>query len=464
MARRASAPKQREARRTENNLIKNILAMKVNAFGSGVDQKSLLDYLSDNADNVRAGQKRIVIDNPENSNEVLKVSYTLDGLYDNMNDVICYNTLLDLEKDGRIEPDDLKLFNDARLLNDDPMIIVETAQTTYRDCKEFKDWYDDNKHKYADLYQADLWAVYISTISSLRRDYNRIQSILAEYFVPSDGTITVEPDNYGIWYEGNQMRLIFYDMGSVVPILNRELPICPECGADLRYVPIELDDKRGGLSHEDAEMLEGVYGCTSSSCRFYGEKIYSLKTGRGKVRDSRIYAEYCDSHQRYLDELYATECNYYIPEVRVYSYESYVREVEDVIRLTASSREYNIMYQNYLCYEIGGIFQGLSFDLEDLKAKVYKKSMSFKSFIKEWDDLIADVLQIKGNKLTDTAAAVAYLDAISDEGTVIQDVLNSRDMHDFEDVVLDISKIDYDNQDDIYDDIDEMWELLKEML
>lgn len=446
----------REYRRTDNNLISEILALKPIAFGSGADKIDLIDWLKDVADNVRSGQKRIVIDNPENKDEIIKISYTLEGLYDNMNEVICYNTLLDMEYDGEISKDDLKMFADAKLLNNDPMIIVETAYTTYRDCKEFENWLETNRDDYRDMKKADLWAVFISTDEVLRSDYNRIQKILRK-FIPSDATLTLEPDNYGIWYEANRPRLILYDMGSIVPIIGHEKPRCPNCGGDLTYVDVEL---KGKLSLTAAETLEGIYGCATPGCTYEKTNVRKLSRGVGKVRDSRIYAEYCDRNQRSLDDIYAKECNFFLPEYRIYSYEKFVREFENTLRTKKKESEYIIMYHNYLCYEIGGVYQGLGGDLEDLKDDAKTKEMSYGKFCDEFDDLIEDVLDVDRTKITNLAGAVAFIDAIAKNDSItIQKILNARDKMEFEDLVLDNSSFKLS-----YDEIDQLWDTLEPML
>ncbi len=456
MARNESYEKRgRDSRRSDNNVIAELLALKPLAFGSGVDKIDLVNWLNDNADNVRSGQKRIVIDNPENSKEVIKISYSMDGLYDNMNEVICYNTLLDMEYNGEITKDDLKLFSNATLLNDDPMLIVETAFETYRECEEFDKWLEDNRDDYRDMKKADLWAIFISTDEVLRDDYNRIQQILRK-FIPSDATLTLEPDNYGIWHEGNRIRLVLYDMGSIVPIVGKNRPKCPNCGSDLTYVGIKIERK---LSLEAAERLEGIYGCENEGCSFYSQKVYKLNRGIGKIRDSRVYAEYVDYNQRDLDDLYALDCNWFVPEYRIYSYDKYIKEYEHVHRNKKKTAQYDIMYQNYLCYEIGGVFQGLGGTIDDLKEDVTRKELTYNKFCKEYDILIDEELDVDRTKITDLAGAIAFINAVSDEGVTIQEVLGSRDKRDFEDIIDSKSKVKLS-----YDELDMLWDTLNPML
>lgn len=460
MARNGSVRKSRdrESRRSDSDIISTILSLKPLAFGSGVDKVDLIEWLTNNADNVRSGQKRIVIDNPDNDKEIIKISYTIDGLYDNMNEVICYNTLLDMEYDGTITKDDLKLFADAKLLNNDPMMIVETAYTTYRECEEFKKWLDENKDDYRDMKKADLWAIFISSDEYLREDYNRIQYILSKFreFVSSDVTLTAEPDNYGIGYEGSKPYLVLFDMGSVVPTIDKTMPTCPNCGSDLVYVNIQLNKK---LSLSASERLEGIYGCTNTACTYTKTNVYNLKSGIGKIKDSRIYAEYCDSNQRALDSIYAKECNWFVPECRINSFNKFIDEYEDYFRTKKRESEYITMYQNYLCYEVGGVFQSLGVDLDDLKSDTLNKEYTYNTFCEEYDRLIDEVLDVDRTKITDLAGAIAFINSVSDDGIAIQEVLNAKDKRDFEDIMDSKSKVKLS-----YDELDSIWDTLEPML
>lgn len=447
----------REKRKTESSLVKNLLSYKVLAFGSGVNKTDLVEYLRDNADNLRGGQKRLVVDNPDNKDEILKISYTLDGLYDNMNDVLCYNTLCDLLDKGEISNDDIQLFSNARMLNDDPMIIVEKAHITYRDCNEFQEWKKDNKDRYRDLYDADLWATFISTVEDLKEDHDRIQNILRKYFIPSDATLTVEPDNYGIAYEGNKLRLVFYDMGSVLPIayINGRYirPVC-ECGGDLEYLPIQMV-KGAELSHADAELLDGIYACHTKDCRFNGLKIRRLGKVPSIVRDSRIYADYFRDNKKYFDELYAYECNWYEPDVPCQSKNSYIDEFEYHYKDKKTEEDYDIMFTNYLCLEVGRIFDILGRDMDDLQDDVLEYKLTYNEFLKDWDVLVDEVLDRNRDKLTELAGAWCFLSGLASAALTMEDILKVTNLKDFDDLLRRSLEVDLSN-----DEIDALWDTI----
>lgn len=302
---------------TNDNVIKLLNLFKLDVYTGASSKAYIEDIINKSAGNLimRAGQKRIVVFDPSKPNIVYKVAYSKEGIQDNMNEVITSNILTELLSSGQITQEDIKLFALARLTQEgDPFIIEQDFTTNFVDDNDFKTWLK-SQAVVAELSTAgsinenQAFPVYVASHNQLHVHYNRIASILANFFVPSDVSIINEPKNFGI----RNGYLTLLDMGSVIPLFvnNMNQIIYPTMGMSntpMSYVAAEL---RPGMTYAQIQNLNSgtyrEYNPTNNYALAANDEHFVL------VSDDAVFELYIRNNIELYNRLCAIHCRMFNP-------------------------------------------------------------------------------------------------------------------------------------------------------
>lgn len=236
------------------------------------------------------GQKRIVINDPQDNTKVIKIGCSEDGIWDNSCEYIMYQTIFNLCKSqsiintmtqDRITESDLLLFPNCELVEGDPFLLRAEKIETPETLTEFHEWKNTTaKLKYpgASMTDAYLWneflLTYVDPISKqpiLKNDFDRGFAILNSISIHSDLGYE-SPFNKGVRRVNGTLRGVFLDLGSCLPIIDmNQRPICPACGQThggiLSYYHIGINDLnqlKDGII--EASTIKSFYTCSNPSC------------------------------------------------------------------------------------------------------------------------------------------------------------------------------------------------------
>ena len=232
------------------------------------------------------GQKRVVVDHPENPNKVLKIGCTEDGIWDNASENAMYQTILRFHKTGTpfnssgdvISNSDLALFPACETYNNDPFILVADKVYTAETLPEYQEWCKkDAQNLFSTKVLTDgyLWTAFLLSYRDpisgqyvLKNDLDRAMMILSSISIHSD--IGFEsPFNRGVIKDaGGTLRACILDLGSCLPIFNDEQrPKCYHCSDNSgRLVPISMSDVSVQNNITEIVGYKTFYGCSNPAC------------------------------------------------------------------------------------------------------------------------------------------------------------------------------------------------------
>lgn len=438
----------------ERDLIRALKFYKVDVYSDNTSRETLTDFLRDQEKIVYQGQKRIVvIDKVDRESTVLKIAYSIQGLRDNIQECICSQFLVDLNREGKISDDELNRFGLAQPIDHDPFIIKMAPGTTIDNDKEFNEWYENNKYKIGtDITKVRAIPLWLKEQPTLAEDFTKIQEIAANYLIASDISLN-EPLNYVIDIEGDgynrRKRLRLIDLGSCLPIFESEdgdsRPRCPYCDSGkLVYIPFNLRDSRS-IDTKDVELLEGKYGCSSKRCsRYYKDEEVASMVSDVTNKDFVIFSDYIRSQRPYIRVFEAIIGGFFVPDRVVTTLREYWDELKYTIGLDTkpSDSELRAMYDNYLSKLIGDMLirNQEIFDVEVIDK--YNEVRTLDDYAGDVLDILYDNGEISSiDNVTKRLVCMSYLKKLVSECDVplsTYDLLLSSDLASF---TNDLSKV-----------------------
>lgn len=289
---------------TTKNLINALKEYKFSAFLNNPANKGIIKgFLRDTLKLCTyEGQKRVVVDHPEDQSKVLKIGCTEDGIWDNAAENIMYNTIkryhmnnIPIGQNDFITQQDMLLFPETQLLENDPFILVSEKVYTSETLPEYKEWKEtQGRNLYASNSFTDgyLWTAFLLHYKDpltgrniLKEDLDRAFKILSNISIHSDLGYE-SPFNKGVRKVGSTLRVVILDMGSCLPIIdNVQRPKCTACADNsglLSYVSfVDLDPSK--LDIIEISNLKGFYGCSNPSCQHNHAAVYNSFRQKGGI-------------------------------------------------------------------------------------------------------------------------------------------------------------------------------------
>lgn len=271
-----------------NELVNNIKEYKLTAYMNDARNKYNIQSFINSAFGMGTseGQKRVVVDHPEDPTKVLKIGCTEDGIWDNACENAMYQTLLRYHQTNTpfnstgevITTSDLSLFPGCCTYNNDPFILVADKVYTAETLPEYAEWKaKDAPNLYSTKVLTDgyLWTAFLLSYRDpitqnyiLKADIERAMYILSAMSIHSD--IGFEsPFNKGVRKDASgTLRACILDLGSCLPIFNdAQRPNCYHCSDNSgKLIPISMSNI--GNQHNITEVVSyrAIYGCTNPAC------------------------------------------------------------------------------------------------------------------------------------------------------------------------------------------------------
>ena len=384
---------------------------------------------------VWSGQKRLVVFDKENPNVVFKIAYSMQGIEDNINEVACSNKLRMLRDQRYITQDDYELFAEAALVNGDPFVIVQQGATNFVQDPDFIRWFQANRGKHASFNENHMFANFVVQDPNLLACANRQQAILAEYFHPSDCTITREPKNFCLRRDSQgRKKLVLIDMGSIIPNLVRGnyivRPVCPKCGQTRHYVPYMFNP---GMTLDEAMNLDGMYLCKNKDCVDYYQNIKNIPLSY-ENKDSYVFSKYISDNFELVRGLRAVDGNFFIPNTRISTKMDYLNAVRQTLGWSPSGEKLNDMYRNYMFAAAGFILSAHSAAINEFISQVMRSGQlpTFQNYQAAFCRLLMSRQETVDN-ITNKVAALTYISILTsrDSDVAIFDILNRPDYSQF---------------------------------
>lgn len=418
-----------------NQIVRALTKFKIDVYANMTSKDAMKQYLINTLGlQVWSGQKRLVVFDSNNPNIVYKIAYSEQGILDNINEVAVSNKLMALAQVNEISNDDLSLFGLAKLVNGDPFIVSMNSATNYIQDPDFIRWYNINRKP--DFNENQLFALYIKEDQQLMTDYNRIQTILSTWFIPSDVTIFKEPKNYCLTKNSSgRKRLVLIDLGSVCPKLvynNRPIvPTCEKCQTHEKiYVPYHITPQ---LELNSSLNIEGLYLCTNSRCIDYVGTVATSKTPDATSKDSYVFSKYLLDNRGLVKRLRAIDGLYYIPNKIVVNKNQYLQEMRTELRITPPPAEFDCLFRNYCSYACGVFYSMMRDIVQGIPAVDNQgRLVPFTSYLNMFNGTIGKS-GFNINAITNRIAALVYVSILSsrDNDLVIFDVLTQPDINQF---------------------------------
>ena len=384
---------------------------------------------------VWSGQKRLVVFDKENPNVVFKIAYSMQGIEDNINEVACSNKLRMLRDQGYISQDDYELFAEAALVNGDPFVIVQQAATNFVQDPDFVRWFQSNRGKHSSFNENHMFATYVVSDQFLLQCANRQQAILAEYFHPSDCTITREPKNFCLRRDSQgRKKLVLIDMGSVIPSLVRGnqivRPICAKCGQTRHYVPYMFNP---GMTLDEAMDLEGKYLCKNKDCVDYYQNAKNIQPSYDN-KDSYVFSKYINDNIALVRGLRAVDGNFFIPNTRVSTKMDYLNAIRQTLGWSPSGDKLNDMYRNYMFAAAGFVLSAHNQVVTQMINQIMQSGQipMFQVYQAAFSRMLMSRQETIDN-ITNKVVALTYISILTarDSDIAIFDVLNRPDYAQF---------------------------------
>ena len=396
---------------------------------------------------VWSGQKRLVVFDPANPSYVYKIAYSDQGIFDNICEVSCSNKLRMLQQQGHISLDDFNLFGESVLVNGDPSIVRMTAGTNYIQDPDYIRWYQTQQNLTPDYNENRMFADYIKTDNQLIEDHNKIQGILAKYFIPSDVTVFKEPKNYCLRRDGaGRKRLLLIDLGSVCPKLVKNnqaiVPLCEKCGTEKIYVPFNITaqmEKGAGFN------IEGLYMCRNPKCSDYMGGALN-KTPDPTTKDSYVFSAYVAKNNDLVKRLRAVDGLYFMPYKRVGSKMEYLNEIRNVLGLNPPPQQLDLLFRNYCSYACGMLYSINKDQIDTIPAINGNNLVTFNQYLNMFNQAMMRVGE-SVDTITTRIAALTYLNILTsrDSDITIFDILTQPDFNQFAQVISNRYRIDQQN-------------------
>lgn len=431
-----------------NQIIAALSKFKVDVYANLTSKDAMKQFLINRLGlQVWSGQKRLVVFDPANPSYVYKIAYSDQGIFDNICEVSCSNKLRMLQQQGHISLDDFNLFGESVLVNGDPSIVRMTAGTNYIQDPDYIRWYQTQQNLTPDYNENRMFADYIKTDNQLIEDHNKIQGILAKYFIPSDVTVFKEPKNYCLRRDGaGRKRLLLIDLGSVCPKLVKNnqaiVPLCEKCGTEKIYVPFNITaqmEKGAGFN------IEGLYMCRNPKCSDYMGGALN-KTPDPTTKDSYVFSAYVAKNNDLVKRLRAVDGLYFMPYKRVGSKMEYLNEIRNVLGLNPPPQQLDLLFRNYCSYACGMLYSINKDQIDTIPAINGNNLVTFNQYLNMFNQAMMRVGE-SVDTITTRIAALTYLNILTsrDSDITIFDILTQPDFNQFAQVISNRYRIDQQN-------------------
>lgn len=431
-----------------NQIIAALSKFKVDVYANLTSKDAMKQFLINRLGlQVWSGQKRLVVFDPANPSYVYKIAYSDQGIFDNICEVSCSNKLRMLQQQGHISLDDFNLFGESVLVNGDPSIVRMTAGTNYIQDPDYIRWYQTQQNMTPDYNENRMFADYIKTDNQLIEDHNKIQGILAKYFIPSDVTVFKEPKNYCLRRDGaGRKRLLLIDLGSVCPKLVKNnqaiVPLCEKCGTEKIYVPFNITsqmEKGAGFN------IEGLYMCRNPKCSDYMGGALN-KTPDPTTKDSYVFSAYVAKNNDLVKRLRAVDGLYFMPYKRVGSKMEYLNEIRNVLGLNPPPQQLDLLFRNYCSYACGMLYSINKDQIDTIPAINGNNLVTFNQYLNMFNQAMMRVGE-SVDTITTRIAALTYLNILTsrDSDITIFDILTQPDFNQFAQVISNRYRIDQQN-------------------
>ena len=431
-----------------NQIIAALSKFKVDVYANLTSKDAMKQFLINRLGlQVWSGQKRLVVFDPANPSYVYKIAYSDQGIFDNICEVSCSNKLRMLQQQGHISLDDFNLFGESVLVNGDPSIVRMTAGTNYIQDPDYIRWYQTQQNLTPDYNENRMFADYIKTDNQLIEDHNKIQGILAKYFIPSDVTVFKEPKNYCLRRDGaGRKRLLLIDLGSVCPKLVKNnqaiVPLCEKCGTEKIYVPFNITaqmEKGAGFN------IEGLYMCRNPKCSDYMGGALN-KTPDPTTKDSYVFSAYVAKNNDLVKRLRAVDGLYFMPYKRVGSKMEYLNEIRNVLGLNPPPQQLDLLFRNYCSYACGMLYSINKDQIDTIPAINGNNLVTFNQYLNMFNQAMMRVGE-SVDTITTRIAALTYLNILTsrDSDITIFDILTQPDFTQFAQVISNRYRIDQQN-------------------
>ncbi|MGL5315689.1 MAG: hypothetical protein ACRC92_20710 [Peptostreptococcaceae bacterium] len=423
------------------NIMNKLRDYKVTAFTGEPSIKMAIAGYAINSLRVSVyeGQKRTTIDDPTDANFVIKIASSQFGIIDNSLEVTNTNILSSLRQNNSISDDDLLLFAKAYLIDEDPFIIKQEKITRIIDCPEFQTWSKDPKTlaMYPNDGITELMTTWVLTSGlfnhQLVKDHNRIQEILSTFFNPSDATVGESVANLGVRRDaGGALRLVLFDMGSII-VKVEGVPVPCTCGiGHLVYVPIMLSPENMTKQNIKEIMYSGgsgFYGCVNNpGC----QNTITANTYRSRnidTKDSVVFERFLNTtvltNKIYIDML-AMNANYFMPNRIGLSKTEFYHELANSAPgafgiVQSSGKKFNMMYDNYVMKTWAILVQNVHSNFSkfihnpDVQVAITSGRLSYAAYKQSITQaLVADGIPQQCEALMSKLASMNYLGSIVD--------------------------------------------------
>ncbi len=435
----------------KNQIVKALSIFKMDVHANLTSKDRIKYYLMNELGQpVWSGQKRLVVI-PQNTGTVLKIAYSTQGIVDNIHEVACSERLKELNQQGYISNDDLMLFGEARLIDGDPFVIEQRAVVNFVQDPDFVKWF--NSQNRGDMNENQVLALYVAQHANLAEQYNRMQSILSQYFKPSDATIFKEPKNFGFATDsmGNK-RIVLIDLGSICPNLVRNGQVvkiaCEKCGSSREYVSFQISN---GLTQDTVNSLEGVYLCSNPNCGDYKGRALE-KTTDHLSKDSFVYTKFLQDNADLVRILRAQYGLFFVPDREVSNKVDYLNDMIRILGVRPDTNILNIMYRNYLSVACGFLTSQFLDDIRNIQYVTPQNMLiPFSDYLNQFNNIM-----LRNNHqvddVTKRTAALHYLSilASSDNDKTVFDTLVSPDWNTFANICANKFRLDQQNGSLIY--------------
>lgn len=258
------------------------------------------------------GQRRLVIDAPDNQNTCLKIAHCPEGMKDNKNDLATSWYLSQLSEDGTPLLNKLagRVVLSVMTAASNPSIIrVQKVSPMERNTK-VKDYMQRNGISY--LKEGII--SFIANDANLAEDAYYVTDTITKYCIACDISDESEPDNKGLVYSpqfGREVNTLL-DIGSVVPMLDSSYdPKCPICGSKLVYNVKRLTPTSQYINRN---ISRGSYTCTKYDCanNLRNRSSYDIPA---ELIDSVVFSKYNQEAFNSLEAVRAIASYEYTPNV-----------------------------------------------------------------------------------------------------------------------------------------------------
>lgn len=362
---------------------------------------------------VFAGQKRLVVYS-EDERHVYKIAYNKTGLQDNLNEVLVSNKLKELANEGVISFQDLRLFALAEMVDNSSFIIkqerVDNFSTNEKFLKEFMNDSDENG-------RSEFIIEFVKNNSNLSENYNRILQILHKEMVPSDVCIFAEPLNYGLRETG---ELVLLDLGSIVPIVSGQRPICPKCGQhSLVYLPHYIKD-------DVSVDVRDTYVCVNKQCGLSTNSEIDIR-----LADYIVFRDYTIANYRNIMLYNVYSGKTFTPSIKCSNIQEFIYYLREFTRSEFSQDEIRRLWANYLIHSVSLELQMMGID--DSYTEHYLPS--FDDYYNKYQHGIGQYRFNCSKHISDLMLSLLYIKLLGQQTGRYVDLVSAKSYNEFRQVM-----------------------------